>query len=149
MRSAPSSRTQIPAIILLVDDNRDGLIARRSVLEELGYQVVPAGSGMDALRTVEEQNFDLVITDYKMFPMDGLELIGKLRERNFRKPIILLSGFADTLGLRPESTGADVVLQKNANEIANLVRHAKRLLNPSRKPPGSLHSAKRQTRNAS
>jgi CheY-like chemotaxis protein len=147
MRSAPSSRTQIPAIILLVDDNRDGLIARRSVLEELGYKVVPAGSGSDALKTVEEQNFDLVITDYKMSPMDGLELIGKLRERNFKKPIILLSGFADTLGLRPESTGADVVLQKNANEIANLVRHAKRLLNP-RKPPGSLHGSKRQMRGA-
>ncbi len=147
MRSAPSSRTQIPAIILLVDDNRDGLIARRSVLEELGYQVVPAGSGSDALKTVEEQNFDLVITDYKMSPMDGLELIGRLRERNFKKPIILLSGFADTLGLRPESTGADVVLQKNANEIANLVRHAKRLLNPGRKPPGSLHPSKRQVRN--
>jgi CheY-like chemotaxis protein len=146
MRSAPSSRTQIPAIILLVDDNRDGLIARRSVLEELGYQVVPAGSGSDALRTIEKQNFDLIITDYKMSPMDGLELIGKLRERNFKNPIILLSGFAETLGLRPESTGADVVLQKNANEIANLVRHAKRLLNPGRKPPGSLLSRKRQTR---
>ena len=149
MRSAPSSRTQIPAIILLVDDNRDGLIARRSVLEELGYQVVPAASGSDALKTVEEQNFDLIITDYKMAPMDGLELIGKLRERNFKKPIILLSGFADTLGLRPESTGADVVLQKNANEISNLLRHAKRLLNPGRKPPGSLLRGKRQNRNVS
>ncbi len=148
MRSAPSSRTQIPAIILLVDDNRDGLIARRSVLEELGYQVIPAGSGSDALKRVEEQNFDLVITDYKMSPMDGLELIGKLRERNFKKPIILLSGFADTLGLRPESTGADVVLQKNANEIANLVRHTKRLLNPGRKPPGSLHPSKPKARTA-
>jgi CheY-like chemotaxis protein len=96
---------------------------------------------------VEEQNFDLVITDYKMSPMDGLELIGRLRERNFPKPIILLSGFADTLGLRPESTGADIVLQKNANEIANLVRHVKRLLNSGRKPAGSLHSGKRQVRN--
>lgn len=148
MRSAPSSRTHIPAIILLVDDNRDGLIARRSVLEELGYKVVPAGSGSDALKTVEEHNFDLIITDYKMAPMDGLELIGKLRERNFTKPIILLSGFTDTLGLRPESTGADVVLQKSANEIANLVRHAKRLLNPGRKPAGSQHTVKKQARSA-
>lgn len=149
MRSASLSRAHIPAIILLVDDNRDGLIARRSVLEELGYQVVPAGSGSDALKKLEQQNFDLIITDYKMAPMDGLELIGKLREQDFKKPIILLTGFADTLGLRPESTGADVVLQKNANEIANLVRHAKRLLTPGRKPVGSQLSRKRQIRDVS
>ncbi|HSU58797.1 MAG TPA: response regulator [Bryobacteraceae bacterium] len=148
MRSACSSRTQIPAVILLVDDNRDGLIARRSVLEELGYKVVPAGSGSDALRVIEEHNFDLVITDYKMSPMGGLELIKKLRERSFGSPIILLSGFADSLGLRPETTGADVVLQKNANEIANLVRHAKRLLGPLRKPAGSHLPPKRKARGA-
>jgi hypothetical protein len=58
----------------------------------------------------------------------------------------LLTGFADTLGLRPETTGADVVLQKNANEVANLVRQAKRLLNPVRKPAASQLSRKRQVR---
>lgn len=148
MRSAPSSRTQIPAVILLVDDNRDGLIARRSVLEELGYKVVPAGSGPDALKIIEEHNFDLVVTDYKMAPMGGLELISRLRERNFGNPIILLSGFADSLGLRPETTGADVVLQKNCNEIANLVRQAKRLLSPLRKPAGKHLPYKRKAHGA-
>ena len=148
MRSAPSSRTHIPSIILLVDDNSDGLIARPSVLEEVGFKVVPAGSGADALKMIEEQTFDLVITDYKMSPMNGLQLIGKLRERNFAKPIILLSGFAETLGLRPEATGADVVLQKNANEIVNLVRQAKRLLTPARKPAARQHGRKEQTQSA-
>jgi CheY-like chemotaxis protein len=143
MRSAPSSRTPIQAVILLVDDNRDGLIARRSVLEELGYKVVPAGSGSDALKMAEEHNFDLVITDYKMFPMNGLEFIAKLRAKSFTNPIILLSGFTDTLGLRAEATGADVVLQKNSNEIANLVRQARRLLNPARKPAASQLARKR------
>jgi CheY-like chemotaxis protein len=147
MRSVLSNRTQIP-IILLVDDNCDGLSARRSVLEEVGYKVVPAGSGSDALKTIEEHNFDLVITDYKMSPMNGLELIAQLRERRFGNPIILLSGFTDTIGLRPETTGADVVLQKNANEISNLVRQTKRLLNPGRKPPASQLARKRQTRSA-
>src|SRR5690242_21446563 len=97
MRSVPSNRAQVPACILLVDDNRDGVIARRSVLEELGYKVVAAGCGTDALKTVEQQTFDLVITDYKMSPMNGLELITRLREKNFSNPIILLTGFADTL----------------------------------------------------
>lgn len=137
MRSAPSYRAEAPAVILLVDDNHDGVLARRSVLEELGYKVVPACCGSDALQLLEQQNFDLVITDYKMSPVDGMQLIAQLRERNFRNPIILLTGFADSLGLNPKSTGADVVVQKSANEIANLLRHTKRLLSPPRKPAAS------------
>jgi CheY-like chemotaxis protein len=118
----------------MVDDNRDGVLARRSVLEELGYQVISAGCGADALKLVREHEFDLVVTDFKMEPMDGLELIRNLRAGDFAKPIILLSGFVENLGMRPESTGADAVVQKSANEVANLLRHTKRLLNPPRKP---------------
>jgi CheY-like chemotaxis protein len=120
-----------------VDDNRDGVIARRSVLEELGYQVVTASCGLDALNLQEKNNLDLVITDYRMSPMDGLELIAHLRQRGFQKPIILLSGFAETLGMRTENTGADVVIQKSSNEVANLVRYTKRLLLAPKKPAAS------------
>jgi len=143
MRTVSSLRPSSPALILLVDDNRDGVMARRSVLEELGYKVVTAGCGSDALRSVEESSFDLVITDYRMSPIDGLELIAKLRKKDFRNPIILLSGFAESLGLRPENTGADVVIMKSANEVSNLVRHTKRLLNP-KKPPG-MHINRKAT----
>ena len=142
MRIAPSYRASAPALILLVDDNQDGVVARRSVLEELGYTVVPACSGPDALMCVEQQQFDLIITDFKMKPMDGLELISSLRKREFQNPIILLSGFADSLGLREESTGANVVIQKSANEITQLVRSTKRLLTAPRKPAGSQRTAK-------
>jgi CheY-like chemotaxis protein len=139
MRSAHSNPRH--ALILLVDDNPDGILARQSVLEELGYRVVAAGSGSDALGKVERETFDLVVTDYKMQPMDGLQLIGELRKREFLKPIVLLSGFTDTLGLTPQSTGADAVLQKSANEITSLVRCVGRLLNP-RKPAQRVGKAK-------
>ena len=138
MRSAASSRAQHSGTILLVDDNRDGVMARRSVLEELGYNVVSAATGLDALQAVERQNFDLIITDYKMSPMNGLQLIESLRNTNFKNPIILLTGFAETLGFRSESTGADVVIQKSANEVATLLRHTNRLLQaPPKKPARS------------
>lgn len=137
MRSAPSNRAPVSASILLVDDNGDGILARRTVLEELGYKVVSAGCGSDALQKVEKQKFDLVITDFKMEPMNGLELIGKLRELRFVNPIILLTGFADSVGMKPENTGADIVIQKSANEVATLVRHTKRLLQTPKKPARS------------
>ncbi len=138
MRSASPYRASNQATILLVDDNTDGILARSSVLQELGYKVIPARCGSEALKLVDTETFDLVITDYKMSPVNGLELIKKLRENNFRNPIILLSGFADNLGLRADTTGADVVIQKSANEIVTLVRHTKRLLNAPRKPASSL-----------
>jgi CheY-like chemotaxis protein len=120
-------------VILLVDDNPDGLLARCSVLEEHGYKVLLANSGVDAIRSLDNQTCDLVITDYKMASMDGLELITKLRQRNIKCPIILLTGFADGLSLGNKETGADIVIEKSANEVTNLVRCAKRLLQPSRK----------------
>ncbi len=137
MRSASPYRASTHAAILLVDDNADGTSARLSVLEELGYKVVPARCGAEALQLIETQPFDLVITDYRMSPIDGLELIEKLRASSYTNPIILLTGFADNLGLRPESTGANVVIQKSANEIVTLVRNTKRLLNAPRKPARS------------
>jgi CheY-like chemotaxis protein len=140
MRSTHSNPRQ--PLILLVDDNQDGILARQSVLEEVGYRVATASSGPEALKRVESENFDLVVTDFKMEPMDGLTLISELRVRNFTNPIILLSGFTDTLGLKPDSTGADAVLQKSANEITTLVRCANRLLNP-KKPPQRVGRAAR------
>ena len=146
MRSAPSNRAPGSASILLVDDNRDGILARRTVLEELGYKVVSAGCGSDALQKIEKQNFDLVITDFKMEPMNGLELIGKLRELSFLNPIILLTGFADSLGMKPDNTGADIVIQKSANEVATLVRHTKRLLHAPKKPARSQQAREKSAR---
>ena|ERR1700761_5815380 len=140
MRSARTNHFTHSALILLVDDNHDGVLARRSVLEELGYQVVAASCGIEALKRTEEQKFDLVVTDYKMAPMDGLELISELRTRKFTNPIILLSGFAESIGLRAETTGADIVIQKSANEISTLVRQTTRLLNP-KKPAGTQRSS--------
>jgi CheY-like chemotaxis protein len=145
MRSASLPRASTPALILLVDDNPDGVMARRSVLEELGYRVTTAGCGSDALESIEESVFDLVITDYRMSPINGLELIARLRKKDFRNPIILLTGFAESLGLRPDNTGADVVIMKSANEVSNLVRHTRRLLNP-KKPPGTQHDRKATNR---
>ncbi len=122
--------------ILLVDDNRLGLIARKSVLEELGYRITTANEGQEAFERFSREKFDLVITDYKMPRMNGIELIKRIRERAGAIPIILVSGYADGLGMTEANTGADVVIPKSANEVPHLVRSVNRLLrrNAPRKP---------------
>lgn len=146
MRSASSNRAQPRAHILLVDDNQDGLVARRSVLEELGHDVISARCGSDALRAVAEKNPDLIITAYSMSPTNSLELIAELRQQNFTKPIILLSGLAETLGFTPKNTGADAVIQKSANEVAHLIRHTQRLLSAPKKAAGTSRRSSRNLR---
>jgi CheY-like chemotaxis protein len=128
----------IHARILLVDDNVNGLKARKTVLEELGYKIETATAGDDALALFGSHKFDLVVTDYKMSRMDGLELIRILRERAPATPIILISGFVDALGMNEQNTNADAVIQKSANEVSQLVRAVARLLRQDkrqRKPP--------------
>jgi two-component system response regulator ChvI len=144
MRIAKSSAAPASANILLVDDNKMGLAARRVVLEEFGHTVVTAANGQEALNAVEAQSFDLLITDWKMPKVDGIELIRRLRESQFPSPIILLSGFADNSGICEDKTGADAVVQKSANEVQVLLSTVKRLLSrkPVRKPPAAQAAAK-------
>jgi len=135
MTTAPSLHPNI----LLVDDNRDGLLVRCSLLEEVGYSVQKAANGEEGLKLFNSSRFDVVVTDYRMPRMNGVELIQKIRKVNPNIRVILLSGFVEPLGLTEENTGADVVIIKSSNEAAHLVRWVKRLVNrgASRKPPSA------------
>ncbi len=139
MKSSSSSSTVPAARILLVDDNQAGLAARKSVLEEFGHKVTTAVSGHEGLECFRAGTFDLVITDYKMPRMNGIELIERVRTLKKEIPVILISGFADPLGLNESNTGADVVIQKSSNEVTQLVRSVHRLLrcHLPKKPPAA------------
>ena len=144
MRHVPAPPAKAPEI-LLVDDNRQGLIARKSLLQELGYNISTATNGDEALELFSRQNFDVVVTDFKMPRMDGIELIKRIRGVASQARIILLSGFVEPLGLTEQSTGADVVIVKSAGEVGQLTRAVKRLLSqpPARKPAGSAEAPAR------
>jgi CheY-like chemotaxis protein len=122
--------------ILLVDDNRDGLLVRRLVLEEAGFEVQIASGGREALDLFSSSRFDVVVTDYRMPQMNGIELIACLRALEANARIILLSGFVEPLGLTETNTGADSVIAKSGQEALHLVRSVRRLTAaPSRKSP--------------
>src|SRR5436305_14908001 len=146
MHSASTRRGADPARILLVDDNTDGNSARQSVLEELGYQVFSARCGREALQVLENQSEDLIITDYRMYPVNGFELIAKLRQGSQSLPVVLLTGFAESMDLTPENTGANVVIQKSSRELPALLRTAKKLLHAPKKPARSHSGQKRLSR---
>jgi CheY-like chemotaxis protein len=140
MKSLPS----LLASVLLVDDNRDGLLVRRSLLEEQGYRVVMAGNGEDGFELFLASHYDVVVTDYGIPSMGGIELIRRIRAVKPHARVVLLSRFVEALGLTEERTGADAVIAKNNNEPANLVRSVKRLVNRA----SARKSAASQSRSA-
>jgi len=126
-----------PYRILLVDDNRDGLLVRRACLEELGHHVDIAENANQALQICAAGSVDVVVTDHCMPDMNGAELIRRLRASDPKRRVILLSGFVEGMGLTEESTGADIVLMKSSHEVAHLARAVNRLMIGAlkRKPP--------------
>jgi len=128
-----------PAHILLVDDNSDGLLVRRIMLEEAGYSVVTARHAEQALERFSKSAFDVVVTDYRMPGMNGIELISRMRALDPNVRVVLISGLVEILGLNEENTGANAVVAKNSAEPAHLLRWVKRLANGAaqKKPVGS------------
>jgi CheY-like chemotaxis protein len=113
--------------VLLVDDNQVGLMARKMILEAAGYGVETAVSGEEAWEIFQKIQFDVVVTDFRMGGMDGVQLIRMIRESGSPARIVLLSGFAACLGMTEESSGADEVLCKSNKEVPELLRAVKRL----------------------
>jgi CheY-like chemotaxis protein len=78
--------------ILLVDDDSYVRELNAGVLIRFGYTVNTAGDGADAWKALNDESYDLLITDNKMPRVTGLELIKKLRSVDMTLPVILASG---------------------------------------------------------
>jgi len=84
--------------ILYVDDHE--VLARLSceILEMEGYRAVSAYSALEALDRFDQERFDLVVTDFRMEGMNGLELARRLRSRSPNVPIIIVTGYGSIEG---------------------------------------------------
>ncbi|MDB5613478.1 MAG: putative sensor/response regulator hybrid protein [Devosia sp.] len=93
--------------ILLVDDAVGLRDLTRMHLAEVGYDVVCAASGTEALEIINQKgtSFDVIITDYAMPNMSGLDLIKSARTLKSDWPAVIISGFADVedIAKRPEN----------------------------------------------
>lgn len=86
----------IGARVLLVDDDPLVSTGTADMLIDLGHRVIEASSGMQALKILEtDPQFDLVVTDYAMPGMTGLDLAEKIKQLRPHLPIIIATGYAE------------------------------------------------------
>jgi CheY-like chemotaxis protein len=88
---------ETPAAILCIDDEEPALHLRRLVLENAGYRVFTALTGKQGIELFRHQPTDVVVVDYWMADMDGLDVAEQLKALSPKTPIIMLSGYTSIL----------------------------------------------------
>jgi CheY-like chemotaxis protein len=97
-----------PERVLLVDDREDNLMALEAVLEPLGYELLTAGSGQEALRILLGDDVSAIVLDVQMPDMDGFETAALLKSREATRTIPVLFLTAVGLSVEHELQGYEV-----------------------------------------
>ena len=121
-------------VILVIEDYGDSREMLKLLLESLGYRVLAAANGHEALALAASDHLDLILTDFGLPDMDGLRVVRRLRKLNERLrtvPIIMLTALESDAyypALRAECTD---VLKKPADfetlqaKIGDLLRESR------------------------
>jgi len=101
------------ARILVVDDEASARSGLEKLLTQEGYTVDTAADGLLALEVIAERPPALIVTDLKMPNLDGMGLLGKLRERNLDIPAIVTTAFGEvSVAVQAMRAGAEDYLTK-------------------------------------
>ncbi len=99
--------------ILVVEDEVDFCeIVSQNIELLFGFTVVRAHDGVEGLKTFQESDFDLVITDIRMPKKNGVELFHSIRALKPNTPVLMITGFADFHHSELLAMGVTGVLQK-------------------------------------
>jgi CheY-like chemotaxis protein len=84
-------------VVLLVDDEAGILSALRRTLRREGYEILTAESAAEALRALEREPVDLVLSDQKMPGMSGTELLERIARRHRDVARVVLTGWPEEI----------------------------------------------------
>jgi EAL domain-containing protein (putative c-di-GMP-specific phosphodiesterase class I) len=116
--------------VLFVDDNVPLLEVCTDILESAGYEVTAARDGQAAMSTMDDAEFDVVVSDINMPGMDGLQLLRAVRGKDLDVPVLLVTGNPNLdTAIQAVEQGALRYLVKplGAETLTDAVAHAARL----------------------
>ncbi len=113
--------------LLVVENEPVTLGLLTTLLKGEGHEVTPAKDGSEALQFIDERSFDLMLSDIRMSPVDGMELLSRAKEIAPSMPVIMLTAYG-TVSTAVDSLklGAFDYLTKpfKVDELLNTVRRA-------------------------
>jgi two-component system, NtrC family, response regulator HydG len=81
--------------ILIIEDDIDVSMLLKRFLTKNNYEVLTAHSGNKGLSMFEEENPDLVLCDFRLGDLDGMEVLSRIKEKNHITPVIIITGYSD------------------------------------------------------
>lgn len=130
--------------ILVVDDEKDIVDILATELVALGAIPIIAHNVADALKCIESNDIELVISDIRMPGSSGVELLDSIRKTRVDLPVILVTGFADLSVAEALARGAEAMVQKPF-ELDALFGLVEKLVKPLTERWNRVVSAERTT----
>jgi len=111
--------------VLVIDDNNDLRIVVSKLLSRLGYEVSSADSGENGLSIFLENQFDIVLSDYEMPGIDGVDFACSIKKCSPGTPVVIMTGAGKHTVFSRKSTAVDEVLSKpfNLTEIDETIQN--------------------------
>lgn len=130
--------SQMPSKVIVVDDDETNRIILSSWMHRFGFECSTATDGLDALLQLDREPCDIVIVDWHMPGMDGMELIRLLRARPYKQPpyLVFTTGDPDPGILQAAfEAGADDFIRKPVEPVELMARlhAAKRVMDLERR----------------
>lgn len=99
--------------IMIVEDDEMLIDVYVTVLKKNGFSIVACNNGKEALKALETESFDLILSDIKMPIMNGFDMLTEIRKKNSQNPpVILVSGYSEFSEEEVLARGAAGLLQK-------------------------------------
>ncbi len=83
--------------ILVVDDQPGIRLLLTDILSDAGYNTTTASTGKEALDKLQEKPFALILLDYKLPIIDGVDVLKRIEKENLKLPAIVMSGLAEKI----------------------------------------------------
>jgi signal transduction histidine kinase/ActR/RegA family two-component response regulator len=116
--AAEAEKLSQSATVLVVDDDNSALQAYGDLLKQAGYTVIVAESGAQAIRTVQAQPVDVILLDFNMPRMNGLEtFFGAMHVRPGVRAVVHSSYVPEDQGARLRALGVSTILTKPAGRL--------------------------------
>ena len=111
--------------IMIIEDDEEMRSLLKDFFEEEGFEIDSVSNGVDALRMLSKDHFDLVITDIRMPGLTGLDILPRIRRLKPETPIIVMTAYgSDDVRRRAFERGATDYLEKpiRLSKLRTLIR---------------------------